>query len=67
VPRVIEELLRTKLVAPPPPGKDTPCPLAVVARWQRGCSVVICTPPPLLESALVVVLEPTRVQVLLVS
>jgi hypothetical protein len=62
VPRVVEELLGTKL--PPPPAKDTPCPATVVGKVAEGCSVEIYAPPPLSESASVVVHKTTRAQLL---
>jgi hypothetical protein len=65
VPRIVEELLGTKLVAPPPLTKDTPYPPTVVGKVVEGCSVAICAPPPSFGSASVVVHEPTGAQVIL--
>jgi hypothetical protein len=47
VPRVIEELLDTKLVAPPPSAKDIPSPLAMEGEGVQGCPVIVCPSSPL--------------------
>jgi hypothetical protein len=63
VPRVIEELLGSKLAAPPS-SKDSPNPLAKEGTMAEGCSVVACTPSLSSGSTSMVVHEPSGTQVL---
>jgi hypothetical protein len=65
VPRVVEELLGAKLVAPPPSTVDNPSPLAVGGKVEEGFSMIICAPSLSTVTASVVVCEPTAMQLLL--
>jgi hypothetical protein len=46
VPRVIKELLGTRLDAPPPLAKDIPSPPVVEGMVVKGCPAVVCAPCP---------------------